>query len=192
MFAEWEAPEPLGDLPPIVLVYGGGGQGTDWLTTPDGRDGWPRELVAAGFPVFVVDRPGHGHSPRYGEVGTAPPVEVSARIFAPKENETTQTQWPWRRNLEGAEIAQLASSAGPMATDLDASEDIDARRLTSLLERTGPAIVFTHSAGAPAGWLAAARPPAPERTRRRRGGTDGPSVQRHPARWIPHGRSDVR
>ncbi|MGW0585326.1 hypothetical protein ACWD25_57840, partial [Streptomyces sp. NPDC002920] len=103
-------------------------------------------------PVYVVDRPGHGHSPRYGDVGAAPPGEVSARIFAPKENETTQTRRPWRRDLEGAEIAQLAPSAGPMATDLDASEDIDARRLTSLLERTGPAIVLTHSAGAPAGW----------------------------------------
>ncbi|MFC8520775.1 alpha/beta fold hydrolase [Streptomyces sp. NPDC057257] len=159
MFAEWEAPEPLGGLPPVVLVHGGGGQGTDWLTTPDGRDGWARELVAAGFPVYVVDRPGHGRSPRYGEVGAAPPVEVIARVFAPKEREGTHTQWPWRRDPEGAELTQLASSAGPMATDLAAAQDIEARRLTSLLERTGPAIVITHSAGAPAGWLTAARGP---------------------------------
>jgi hypothetical protein len=25
---------------PVVLVHGGGGQGTDWMETPDGRPGW--------------------------------------------------------------------------------------------------------------------------------------------------------
>ena len=31
---------------PVVLVHGGGGQGTDWLGTPDGRPGWFQYLVA--------------------------------------------------------------------------------------------------------------------------------------------------
>ena len=33
-------------------------QGTDWLGTPDGRPGWFQYLVAEGFKVYVVDRPG--------------------------------------------------------------------------------------------------------------------------------------
>ena len=44
---------------PIVFIHGGGGQGTDWLETPDGRDGWVDYFVADGWDVYVVDRPGH-------------------------------------------------------------------------------------------------------------------------------------
>ena len=67
MYVEWEAPaDSASDLlgshppPPWVLVHGGGGQGTDYLTTPDGRLGWSRLLVEQGHTVYVVDRPGHG------------------------------------------------------------------------------------------------------------------------------------
>ena len=47
----------------MVLVHGGGGQGLDWMTTPDGRPGWAHLLVMQGYRVYVVDRPGHGRSP---------------------------------------------------------------------------------------------------------------------------------
>ena len=33
---------------PLVLVHGGGGQATDWMGTPDGRDGWMDYFLAAG------------------------------------------------------------------------------------------------------------------------------------------------
>ena len=48
---------------PIVLVHGGGGQGLDWMGTPDGRRGWAQILLEEGYKVYVVDRPGHGQSP---------------------------------------------------------------------------------------------------------------------------------
>tara|TARA_R110002020_G_scaffold65413_30_gene172865 strand:- start:71 stop:616 length:546 start_codon:yes stop_codon:yes gene_type:complete len=38
--------------------------------------------------------------------------------------------------------------------DAEQSQRIDGQRLASLLERIGPSIIVTHSAGAPAGWLA--------------------------------------
>ena len=53
---------------PIVLIHGGGGQGTDWLGTPDGRPGWATFLVQEGYAVYVVDRPGHGRSPYHPDV----------------------------------------------------------------------------------------------------------------------------
>ena len=34
-----------------ALVHGGGGQGTDWTGTPDGRPGWAQRFVEAGFAV---------------------------------------------------------------------------------------------------------------------------------------------
>ena len=68
MFVQWEEPEEVTKPYPIVLIHGGGGQGTDWLGTPDGRPGWATFLVEQGYAVYVVDRPGHGRSPYHPDV----------------------------------------------------------------------------------------------------------------------------
>jgi triacylglycerol esterase/lipase EstA (alpha/beta hydrolase family) len=60
MYVEYMIPAQVRHPFPVVLVHGGGGQGTDWLGTPDGRPGWFQYLVQEGFKVYVVDRPGHG------------------------------------------------------------------------------------------------------------------------------------
>ena len=48
---------------------------------------------------------------------------------------------------------------GPMPADLPLSQGMDADRLAKLLDRIGPAIVMTHSASGPDGWLVADRRP---------------------------------
>ena len=68
MFVQWEAPATVTKPYPIVLVHGGGGQGTDWLGTPDGRPGWATFLLQEGYAVYVVDRPGHGRAPFHPDV----------------------------------------------------------------------------------------------------------------------------
>ena len=60
MFVQYMLPTNRRHRYPLVLIHGGGGQGTDWLQTPDGRDGWADYFVADGWDVYVVDRPGHG------------------------------------------------------------------------------------------------------------------------------------
>ena len=60
---KWETPEAVTQPWPIVLVHGGGYQGTEWLDTPDGRPGWQQRLVEAGYATVTVDRPGQGRSP---------------------------------------------------------------------------------------------------------------------------------
>ena len=59
MYVEYMVPSVVRHPFPVVLVHGGGGQGTDWMGTPDGRPGWFQYLVQEGFKVYVVDRPGH-------------------------------------------------------------------------------------------------------------------------------------
>ena len=80
MFVYWEAPVEVTKPYPIVLVHGGGGQGLDYLGTPDGRPGWSTLLVEQGWVVYVVDRPGHGRSPyvpeALGPMGPPLPIEV--------------------------------------------------------------------------------------------------------------------
>ena len=70
---------------PLVLVHGGGGQATDWMGTPDGRDGWLDYFLAAGYDVYFVDRPGHGRSPNsrsYGELGIPATTDFIANLFS--------------------------------------------------------------------------------------------------------------
>jgi pimeloyl-ACP methyl ester carboxylesterase len=161
MYVEWEFPGDPGRPCPLVLVHGGGGQGTDWLGTPDGRPGWASYLVQDGWPVYVVDRPGHGRSPRppaSTDSGPAPTVHIAAGVFAPGTDER-HTQWPGEGGPDDPAVGQLAASSTPLPADLAAAQALDARRLVQLLEHTGPAVLVTHSLGALAGWLAAdARP----------------------------------
>lgn len=159
MFVVWEAPETITQPYPLVLVHGGGGQGTDWMGTVDGRPGWARRFVDAGFAVYVVDRPGHGRSPYHpdvvGPMGGAFPYEAAMALFLPAEAAESQTQWGYDREIGSENIDQLVSSMGPLPADLGESQAMDADRLGRLLDRIGPAVIVSHSAGAPAGWLAA-------------------------------------
>ncbi len=68
MYVEYQIPRVVKHPYPIVLVHGGGGQGTDWMCCPDGRPGWATLLVQEGYKVYVVDRPGHGRSPYHPDL----------------------------------------------------------------------------------------------------------------------------
>ncbi len=75
MYVEYWIPSVVKHPVPIVLVHGGGGQGLDWIGTPDGRPGWAPMLLQQGYKVYVVDRPGHGRSPLHPELhGAFPPT----------------------------------------------------------------------------------------------------------------------
>ena len=163
MFVAWEAPENVTQPYPLILIHGGGGQGTDWTGTVDGRPGWATRFVEAGFAVYVVDRAGHGRSPYHpdvvGPMGAPFPYEVAKGLFLSDDAAQAQTQWTYGREIGDDDLDQLVSAMGPLPADLGDSEAMDADRLGKLLDRTGPAIIVSHSAGGPVGWLTAdARP----------------------------------
>lgn len=160
MYVAWEAPEHITQPYPIVLVHGGTLQGTEWLDTPDGRPGWAQRFVEAGFAVFRVDRPGHGRSPYHpdimGPMNPAFSYERAREVYFPEGG--GETQWPFAVDDEAAFDAFIAAY-GPMPADLAASQTLDADRLAQLLDRIGKAIIVTHSASGPDGWLIADRRP---------------------------------
>ncbi len=140
---------------PLILVHGGGGQATDYMGTPDGRDGWLDYFLAAGFDVYFVDRPAHGRSPNntaYGNGALAPPPASGFMGVLAKA-----TQWPGDATdpTDPSVLQHVASSEpGPTVDSVLLKENF-----AELLDKVGPAIVITHSAGGPSGWLAAdARP----------------------------------
>lgn len=161
MFVEWEAPEQVTRPWPIVLMHGGGFQGTEWFDTPDGRPGWAQRLVEAGYAVLVVDRPGHGRSPLHTEtiglMGLPFSYEGGRQIYFPGDD-GRHTQWPFAPDDENA-MDEFIAGYGPLPADLEASETMDADRMAALLDRIGPAILLTHSASGPDGWLVADRRP---------------------------------
>lgn len=139
---------------PLVLVHGGGGQATDYMGTPDGRDGWLDYFLAAGFDVYFVDRPAHGRSPNnvsYGALRPPPTTQFMTDTFLAQSK-----QYPGGGGPDTKEVIQHTASSepGPTVSNAVLQED-----LAELLDRIGPAIVITHSAGGASGWLAmAARP----------------------------------
>ena len=166
MHVEWEAPADDTEGPAWVLVHGGGGQATDYLTTPDGRPGWSRLLVERGRTVYVVDRPGHGRSPHHPDIlGPMAPqlsAEVLRPIFVPppsgpdsNPSSSLHTQWPGGREPGDPVYDQWLAVAGPMLADWAAMHALERERLGELLELVGPAVVVVHSAGGPGVFLAA-------------------------------------
>ena len=139
---------------PLVLVHGGGGQSTDYMGTPDGRDGWLDYFLAAGFDVYFVDRPAHGRSPNnvaYGALRAPATTQLMTDTFLAQSK-----QYPGGGGPATPENIQHTASSepGPTVSNAVLQED-----LAELLDRIGPAIVVTHSAGGASGWLAmAARP----------------------------------
>jgi pimeloyl-ACP methyl ester carboxylesterase len=171
MYVQWEEPAEVSKPHPVVLVHGGGGQGTDWLGTPDGRAGWATFLLQEGYPVYVVDRPGHGRSSYHpdvlGPMGGAFPYELAMAMFTDVAHgpmahpaADVHSQWLGSGVIGDPNLDQFLASSGPMIADFAAAHALEQSRMAALLDEIGePAVVISHSAGGPAGWLAAdARP----------------------------------
>ncbi|MCX7676054.1 MAG: alpha/beta fold hydrolase, partial [Alteraurantiacibacter sp.] len=170
MYVEYWIPARLNHALPLVLIHGGGGQGTDFLGTADGREGWLHWFVRAGWAVYVVDRPQHGRSPFHPQVqgAMAPPgsAHVLERLFTRPEafadnypQARLHSQWPGTGDLDDPAFLSFLAGTGPTLADPVAAQ-LDAQRAGGeLLDRIGPAVLLTHSAGGPVGWLMAdARP----------------------------------
>lgn len=146
MYVGYQLPENKTQKYPLILVHGGGGQATDWMGTPDGRDGWLDYFLTAGFDVYYVDRPAHGRSPsntKYGELQD-PPSSGFVGFLAKSE------KYPGKGDpKDPMTLMQLASSnPGPTVDNQMLKENF-----AELLDKVGPAIVLTQSAGGPSGWL---------------------------------------
>jgi len=144
MFVQYMLPANHRHPYPLVMIHGGGGQGTDWLQTPDGRDGWADYFVADGWDVYVVDRPGHGRSQsnpscREGKVGVANSALISR--LATSDSSVWPGGAPTPTNA-GVVGWTASSSTAPYCGDALAAQTISA-----LLNETGPAILLAHSAG---------------------------------------------
>jgi pimeloyl-ACP methyl ester carboxylesterase len=144
MFVQYMLPADPQHRYPLVLIHGGGGQGTDWLETPDGRDGWVDYFVADGWDVYVVDRPGHGRSQSNASCGNGT-VGAGNTTMISRLATSNADVWPGGDPTvtNDAVIGWTASSA----TAPYCGNEIAAKTISALLDEIGPAILIAHSAG---------------------------------------------
>lgn len=76
-YVQYFIPAPARDLPPVVLVHGGGMHGSTWETTPDGRPGWLHHLLDLGREVHVVDLVERGRSGFAPDLWAGAPIDLS-------------------------------------------------------------------------------------------------------------------
>ena len=162
MFVQYLIPEVVRQPLPIVLVHGGGGQMTHYMGL-DGNAGWAHYYAQNGYKVYMVDRPGHGRSPvsldMLGALGNLP---MHAGIAADTRRAATGTpkRWPGSSGDIGDPLLDqfvAGQNAAPQNNEL--MQRLWRTRGAELLDKIGPAIVQTHSAGGPFGWLVASERP---------------------------------
>jgi pimeloyl-ACP methyl ester carboxylesterase len=172
MFVEKLTPARPRQRYPIVLIHGAAQTATNWMGTPDGREGWAEFFCAQGYVVYMVDQPARGRSAWQegidGKLRTFDAQSIEKLFTAPELHNLwpqakLHTQWPG----DGPKHGQIgdpifdqfyASQVQFLVSNAETQTMIQ-HAAAALLDRIGPAIVLTHSQSGPFGWLIAdARP----------------------------------
>ena len=143
---------------PLVLWHGFGQFSKTWETTPDGREGYQNIFLRRGFSVYVIDQPRRGDAGRSMAESTLKPVPDEQNWFGAFRIGVWPNYFPgvqFSRDPQALDqyFRQMTPNIGPF--DLEVVTDAGAR----LLERTGPAILVTHSQGGGPGWITAIKSP---------------------------------
>lgn len=139
---------------PLVFLHGFGQSSKTWETTPDGREGFQSIFLRRRFSVYLIDQPRRGRAGR----------SMEPTAIAPEADEQTWFNLfrvgTWPEYFPGVQFSrspaaldqyfrQMTPNTGPF----DPALVSDA--VAALFDRTGPAILVTHSQGGGPGWLTA-------------------------------------
>ena len=161
MFVQYMIPAEKRYPYPIVMVHGGGAQGTHMMGLGR-RPGWVHYFVQAGYSVYWLDRPSYGRSPYHPDalgpshLPNVPPFE--ALIEA--NNVFKTAQWPGPGGMNDPFIAQFMACESGNTSDEAFHSDLVWRGGVELVDRIGPCIVHGHAFGGFFGWGVADRRPS--------------------------------
>src|ERR1700674_2767083 len=168
MYVEVRIPAKQTHPYPIVMVHGGTMSGTNYIGTPDGREGWAQYFVRQGYAVYVVDQPGRGRSgylaAAYGPSRNVERGNSASRFVSQKKSKLwpqahLHTQWPGSGEPDDDATMQLASGQLPAIESFGKQQVLNRDALLALLEKIGPSILLVHSQAGAFGWpVADARP----------------------------------
>ena len=141
---------------PLVMWHGIGQFSKTWETTPDGREGFQNIFLRRRFGVYLIDQPRRGNAGRSTAEATISPIPDEQQWFG------TFRLGIWPDYFEGVQFdrdpetlnqyfRQMVPNVGPI--DINAN----VRAVSALFDKTGPAILVTHSHSGGMGWLTAIR-----------------------------------
>jgi pimeloyl-ACP methyl ester carboxylesterase len=143
---------------PLILWHGFGQFSKTWETTPDGREGYQNIFLRRGYSVYVIDQPRRGNAGRGMVETTVKPTPDEQMWFG------AFRLGIWPNYFPGVQFSrdplaldqyfrQMTPNIGPF--DLEVVTDA----AVQLLNRTGPAILVTHSQAGGPGWVTAIKNP---------------------------------
>jgi pimeloyl-ACP methyl ester carboxylesterase len=140
---------------PMVFLHGYGQSRRSWQTTADGREGFSNIFLRKGYSTYLVDQPGRGEA---GQVTGA------GQINAVPDDQTWFTQFRiglWPNFYEGVQFPKDSKSLDQFFrmmvpdTGTTAERNATVTAMSDVFDRTGPGILFTHSASGMTGWQTA-------------------------------------
>ena len=171
IYVEVLVPKTIQKPYPLVLIHGAAQTATNWMGTPDGRQGWAEFFADNGYVVYMIDQPMRGRSawhPADGATRMFSTQAIEAQFTATAElgnwpQAKRHTQWPGEgpgKGKRGDPVfdAFYATQVESVASNAD-TQKANQNAVAALLDRIGPSVVLTHSQAGPFGWLIAdARP----------------------------------
>jgi len=161
MFVQYMIPAERRHPYPVILIHGGGAQGTHMMGLGR-RPGWVHYFVQAGYAVYWVDRPSYGRSPYHPDalgpshLNNVPPYE--ALIEATNVFKTAQ--WPGPGGMDDPFIGQFMACESGNTSDEAFHTDLVWAGGVELVDRIGPCIIHGHAFGGFFGWGVADRRPS--------------------------------
>lgn len=150
---------------PLVFQHGGAQSSRTWEMTVDGRDGFDTLFVRKGYSVYLLDQPRSGKANLSTQAVTPDTPWASNPMYGDK------TLWILSRmggyGSDGQPVANEQFPAGEAAYTAfqqawtigsgPLDNDLNADVLAQLADKTGGAVLVTHSMGGTIGWRAAMR-----------------------------------
>jgi pimeloyl-ACP methyl ester carboxylesterase len=143
---------------PLLLWHGWWEDGGCWDTTPDGREGFRTLFVRRGFSVYVLDQPRRGPAGKTTVAAEVPATANEQWFF----NQFRLGEWPdlyagVQFSPDPAALEQFFRGMVPDTGPIDAG--VLVAGASAALDRTGPAVLVTHSHAGGFGWQTAMRHP---------------------------------
>jgi hypothetical protein len=143
---------------PLVLWHGAGQFSKTWETTPDGREGYQNIFLRRRYSVYVIDQPRRGNAGRSMVETTIKPTPDEQLWFGMFRIGVWPNYFPGVQFSQDPQaLDQYFRSMTPNTGPFDIEVLTDA--VSQLLNRTGPAILVTHSQAGGPGWFTAIRNP---------------------------------
>lgn len=148
---------------PLIFQHGGAQSSRTWESTVDGREGFDTLFLRKGYSVYLLDQPRSGKAnlstaavtpetpwasnPMYGDKT----LWILSRVghYDDKGNPVANAQFPAGEEAYTAFQQSWTIGSGPLDNDLNATV------LAQLADKTGGAVLVTHSMSGTIGWRAA-------------------------------------